>query len=167
VWAADAIQLALDEGPSLEPMWTADYVIVDNLGTNQRWARWGPEAVKLGLRSVISVRLPSGSQTFAALNLYSSSTYGFGPRSFAQGCLCAVDLLEPIGAAGAATGFETAMATRAMIAMAQGVMRHRYGFELPRALSLLQTFSATSQVDLRDAATEFVNAGRAEPQIAG
>jgi hypothetical protein len=44
--------------------------------------------------------------------------------------------------------------------MAQGVMRYRYGFEVSRALSLLQTYSVKSHVKLQDAAKEFVNAGR-------
>ena len=64
VWAADAIQIALDEGPSLEPMWISDQVMVDNLSTNQRWPQWAPEVVKLGLRSLISVRLPGGRRPF-------------------------------------------------------------------------------------------------------
>jgi hypothetical protein len=160
VWAADAIQVALDEGPSLEPMWLSDYVVVDSLSTNQRWARWAPEVVKLGLLSLISVRLPGGSQTFAALNVYSSRAYAFGPTSLDQACSYAVEVLDTIQAAGVATGFETAMATKSMIAMAQGVMRHRYGFEPPRALALLQTYSARAHVNLADAAMEFVTAGR-------
>jgi len=40
------------------------------------------------------------------------------------------------------------------------VMRYRYGFEVSRALSLLQTYSAKSHVKLKDAAKEFVDAGR-------
>lgn len=44
--------------------------------------------------------------------------------------------------------------------MAQGVMRYRYGFEVSRALSLLQTYSVRSHVKLQDAAKEFVDAGR-------
>jgi len=44
--------------------------------------------------------------------------------------------------------------------MAQGVMRHRSGFEVSRALSLLQTYSVKSHVKLQDAAKEFVDAGR-------
>jgi hypothetical protein len=36
-------------------------------------------------------------------------------------------------------------------------MRYRYGFEVSRALSLLQTYSAQSQVKLQDAAKEFVD----------
>jgi hypothetical protein len=160
VWAADAMQFALNEGPSLEPMSIADYVIVDNLGTNQRWPRWAPEVVKLDLRSLISIRLPGGSQSFAALNLYSSCSYGFGPRALLQGCSYAVDVLDTIQAAGLATGFESDMASRCMIAMAQGVMKYRYGFEPSRSLSLLQSYSVKSHVDLREAAREFVDAGR-------
>jgi len=44
--------------------------------------------------------------------------------------------------------------------MAQGVMRYRYGFEVSRALSLLQTYSVESHGNLQDVAKEFVKAGR-------
>ena len=113
VWVADAMQVALGDGPSLEPMWIADYVTVDDLSTNQRWGQWAPIVVKLGLRSLISVRLPGGSQTFAALNLYSARAYGFGLTSLDEACSYAVEVLDAIQAAGRGTGFETAMAPKA------------------------------------------------------
>jgi len=157
VWAADAMQVALNEGPSLEPMWVADHVIVDDLNTNRRWPRWAPEVVNLGLGALLSVRLPGGTQTFAALNLYSSRAYGFGPHSLEQACSYAVQLLGAIAAADEATGFNTAMSTRKAVGLAQGIMKYRYGFSQERALALLRLYSATSHVSLRDAAKEFVN----------
>ena len=66
-----------------------------------------------------------------------------------------------IQTAGGANGLETAMATQSLVGMAQGVMRYRYGFEVSRALSLLQTYSVKSHVKLQDAAKEFVNAATA------
>ena len=159
VWAADAMQVALDQGPSLEPMWVSDQVMVDDLTTNRRWPLWAPEVVNLGLRSLISVRLPGGSQTFAALNLYSANPYGFGPQSLDHACSCAVELLEAIESAGGATGFEAAMSTRSVISMAEGMMTYRYGFSQKRALALLQMYSAKCNVSLHDAAREFVSEG--------
>jgi hypothetical protein len=162
VWAADAMQIALGEGPSLEPMWISDQVIVPDLSTNGRWPRWAPEVVKLGLRALISVRLPGGSQTFAALNLYSANAYGFGPQSVDAACSFAVEVLEAIELGGGATGFEAAMSTRSIVGMAEGMMRYRYGFSQQRSLALLQMYSARSHVSLRDAAKEFVSEGRDE-----
>jgi len=162
VWAADAIQIAVAEGPSLEPMWISDHVMVDDLSASQRWPRWGPEVVRLGLHSLISVRLPGGTQTFSAFNLYSDRAYGFGPRSVDQACSYAVGVLGAIQTAGGASGFEAAMSTRSIVGMAQGMMRYRYGFSQRRALALLQMYSAKSHVSLRDAAKEFVSEGRDE-----
>lgn len=160
VWVADAMQVMLGDGPSLEPMWLADYVTVDDLSTNQRWGQWAPSVVHMGLRSLISVRLPGGSQTFAALNLYSARAYGFGLTSLDEACSYAAEALDAIQAVGRGTGFETAMATQSLVSMAQGVMRYRYGFEVSRALSLLRTYSVESHVKLHDAAKEFVDPGR-------
>lgn len=157
VWAADAMQVALNEGPSLEPMWVADHVIVDDLTTNRRWPRWAPEVVHLGLGALLSVRLPGGSQTFAALNLYSAKPFGFGSKSLHQACSHAVQLLGAIAAADEATGFNAAMSTRKAVGLAQGIMKYRYGFSQERALALLRLYSATSHVSLHDAACEFFN----------
>ena len=159
VWAADAMQVALGEGPSLEPMWISDQVIVDDLNTNRRWPQWAPEVVKLGLHSLMSVRLPGGTQTFAALNLYSKTAYGFGPSSLDQASSYAVRVLEAIEVAGGASRFETAMSTRSLVGMAEGMMSYRYGFSKERSLSLLQMYSAKSNVSLRDAAKEFISEG--------
>ena len=160
VWAADAMQVPLGEGPSLEPMWVSDNVIVDDLSANHRWTRWAPEVIKLGLRSLISVRLPGGTQTFAALNLYSAEPYGFEAQSLDQACSFAVEILGSIEAAGGATEFEAAMSTRSIVGMAEGMMRYRYGFSQQRALALLQMYSARSHVSLHDAAKEFVSEDR-------
>lgn len=162
VWAADAMQVALGEGPSLEPMWISDQVIVDDLSKNRRWPRWAPEVVELGLHSLISVRLPGGTQTFAALNLYSDRALGFGPESLDQARSFAVDVLGAIEEAGGATGFEATMSTRSIVGMAEGMMRYRYGFSQQRSLALLKMYSARSHVSLRDAAEEFVSDGRGE-----
>ncbi len=160
VWAADAIQVPLGEGPSLEPMWISDHVVVDDLGANRRWTRWAPEVVLLGLRSLISVRRPGGTQTFAALNLYSAEPFGFGAQSLDQACSYAVVILDAIEVGGGATDFEAAMSTRSIVGMAEGIMSYRYGFSQQRALALLQTYSARSHVSLRDAAKEFVSESR-------
>lgn len=161
VWVADAMQLALGDGPSLEPMWLADYVTVDDLSTNQRWGPWAPRVVRLGMHSLISVRLPGGSHSLAALNLYSARAHGFGPKSLDEARSCAAEVLDVIQASGGATGFETAMTTQSLVGMAQGVMRYRCGFEASRALSVLQTYSVKSHVKLQDVAKEFVNSGTA------
>ena len=160
VWAADAIQIALDEGPSLEPMWISDQVMVDDLNINQRWPLWSPEVVKLGLRSLISVRLPGGRRPSPRSTC--TPTYGFGPRSLDQACSYAVGVLRAIQTAGGASGFEASMSTRSIVGMAEGMMRYRYGFSQRRALALLQMYSAKSHVTLRDAAKEFVSEGRDE-----
>lgn len=162
VWAADSMQVALAEGPSLEPMWISDSVVVDDLSTSRRWPLWAPEVVKLGMRSLLSVRLPGGTQTFAALNLYSGRAYGFGPESLNQAYSYAVDVMSAIEEAGGSTGFEAAMSTRSIVGMAAGMMGYRYGFSQDRSVALLKMYSARTHVSLGDAAKEFVSEGRDE-----
>lgn len=77
---ADALQYELDEGPCLDA-WAQHRVIqVDDLATEQRWPRWSPAAVDLGLRSVLSAALVIGDRSVGAMKLYSREPAAFTER---------------------------------------------------------------------------------------
>src|SRR5215217_5195644 len=67
----DRLQYELGEGPCLHAMDTGHTVTVQRARHEQRWPKFIPEAVKLGLRSQLGVRLNVGEHTIGALNLYS------------------------------------------------------------------------------------------------
>jgi len=159
VSTADALQRILDEGPSLEPQWVSDHILVRDLSTNRRWPNWGPEVLLLGLNGLLSVRLDGGPETVAALNLYSGRVDGFGAQSLDQARVLAAQASKAITAAHTATNFESAMSTRHAVGLAQGILGYRYGFSQERALTLLRDYSVTSEVSLRDAAEELVLPG--------
>jgi len=67
---ADIAGLQLGEGPCIDAIGRLDTVDAPDLTEGGRWPRFGPLAVKAGLRSVLGYRLFAGSETLGALQLY-------------------------------------------------------------------------------------------------
>lgn len=76
----DAIQYNLHEGPCVSALTQNDFVLVNDLSTDQEFPRFAPEAVKLGVRSMLSTRLFLSQSNRAALNLYSDAVDAFRPE---------------------------------------------------------------------------------------
>lgn len=49
-----------------------------DLGVDERWPRWGPEAAALGFTSIISAELHTRGQRIGAINLYGIERRVFG-----------------------------------------------------------------------------------------
>jgi hypothetical protein len=74
----DALQHELKQGPCLDALRQQDTVHSNDLSTDDRWPKWGPEvASRLGLFSIVSYRLFSTEANLGALNLYGSSKSAF------------------------------------------------------------------------------------------
>jgi len=73
----DDLQYSLGEGPCLSAMREHPVVTVPHARHDQRWPAYIPEAVALGLRSQLAVRLFLDDRgTLGGLNLYSTSHDG-------------------------------------------------------------------------------------------
>jgi GAF domain-containing protein len=68
----DDIQRDLDEGPCLTVMRQGHTVIIDDAQSENRWPRFVPRALDLGLCSYVGVAISVDDQTLGALNLYST-----------------------------------------------------------------------------------------------
>jgi transcriptional regulator with GAF, ATPase, and Fis domain len=64
------LQIELDEGPCLRAYKTADEVLATDLRSDDRFPRFGPRAVDVGMLAVFSYPLHYEEQVFGALNLY-------------------------------------------------------------------------------------------------
>jgi len=73
----DALQYRLEEGPCVAALSENDLVWVNDLTTDDRFTRFSPGAVDLGVRAMLSTRLFLSTDDRAALNLYSTT-----PRAF-------------------------------------------------------------------------------------
>ena len=69
----DDLQYSLGEGPCVETLRAADIVVAPHIRHDQRWPRFVPAAVEMGLRSQLAVRLYlDGEGTLGGINLYST-----------------------------------------------------------------------------------------------
>jgi transcriptional regulator with GAF, ATPase, and Fis domain len=64
------LQIELDEGPCLHAYTTAAQVLATDLRDDDRFPRFGPRAVDVGMLAVFSYPLHYEEQVFGALNLY-------------------------------------------------------------------------------------------------
>ena len=154
----DAVQYNLQEGPCYEAATDERHVVSSDLGGDDRFPRYGPAAVAMGINSQIGVRLFDAPHSHGALNLYSTRRGAF-------------DDLESISAlfahqAGQAVGYATeisnlaqAVQTRTLIGQAVGIIMERYRLNDQRAFALLQRLSSHRNLKLRLVAQEIVETG--------
>ncbi len=62
---ADNLQYELGEGPCLDAVWEGDQTLIEDMTTERRWPRWAPLAADLGIMSVLSTRMATGSTSSA------------------------------------------------------------------------------------------------------
>jgi hypothetical protein len=170
---ADQLQYQLSEGPCVDATRQEedDCHLAPDLARDPRWPSWGPRAAELGIRSLISVRLPSDTmherhQPLGALNLYSGTPDAFGADHLALARVYARHAANALAAARQITSLEQATTSRHLIGVAQGVLCQRYDLEPEGAFELLGRLSSEHNLKLRDIA-ERVIAERGMPDGLG
>ena len=92
-----------------------------------------------------------------ALNLYSGTTGAFADRDVVDLALVyAVHATTALSSARRASTLQTAVSSRHVIGMAQGIAMERYGIDQHQSFELLRRLSSTTNVKLRDVATQIV-----------
>jgi hypothetical protein len=169
---SDALQRELGEGPCMEAAHDVQQMyVVSDVRTDERWPRWGPRAGELGIRGMVSVKLSSETISeehapLGALNMYSGVIGWFRPaivevaRIYAVHCANAVAQARQIG------GLQRAVESRHQIGVAQGILMQRYGLDVDTAFDVLQRYSTTTNIKLRDVAAEVVARGGLPDQAA-
>ncbi|KGN39951.1 GAF and ANTAR domain-containing protein [Knoellia aerolata] len=74
----DALQYELGEGPCLDAATGPAVLLSDDLGLDDRWPNFGRQCVgTIGMRSMLSLRLPIGGADHAAISYYASDEAAF------------------------------------------------------------------------------------------
>lgn len=153
----DDLQYQLDEGPCLDALRAPEDVFVSaELAHDQRWPRWAPRAAELGMRSILSVRLPTTRAVLAGLNLYGRGPDAFDQDDvhvalvFARHAAIALQVTHQVA------NLETAIESRHRIGVAQGMLMQRFGLTVDQSFSLLLRVSQTKNVKLRDVARKVI-----------
>jgi GAF domain-containing protein len=151
---ADALQYELQEGPCLDAIRADELYVVDDLATDERWPSWGPRAAALGFAGIVSVRLSTPHGVVGALNLYSREAHAFDDDDVQIAYVYAVHAANALWASQEVEGLRTAMRSRHLIGIAQGMLMERHGLSQDAAFEVLRRYSQIHNVKLRDVAAE-------------
>jgi hypothetical protein len=95
----DRYQSEFQEGPCLDAITEEPMLYADDLTDDVRWPSFGPMAVSLGMRSLLSCRL-SASETLGSLNLYARNPQAYGAIDRSKALIFATHAGLALGAAG-------------------------------------------------------------------
>ena len=131
-----------------------------DIAVDDRWPTWGPRAHAMGARSLLSVSLVGVDETIGALNIYSHASGGFAKREDVDlAILFSVHAALALTASHKQSGLETALHSRHLIGVAQGVLMERYGLTLEGSFQLLRRYSSVTNTKLADIARDLVTSG--------
>lgn len=161
----DAHQYAADDGPCLHAMRAGELVHVDVAASTQRWPQFAADAHRAGISSFLAAPLGSTGHRLGALNLYSRSPDGFDRSDtpvlevLADHATRAVENYARLSAADdLVLQLREAMASRAPIEQAKGILMAVHGIDDAAAFDRLRTESQQRNVRLHQVAVEFVRA---------
>jgi GAF domain-containing protein len=164
VWKLDQLQYELNEGPCLDAIWTDTVVRVDNAHHEQRWPRFIPGAVALGLRAQLGLRLYD-AQTLGSLNLYATESDTINPDTVWMAELLATQAAIALGHARQEEHLNQALFTRKVIGQAIGILMGRYDLDEDRAFAFLTRVSQDGNTKLRDVAARLVETTNADNRL--
>jgi GAF domain-containing protein len=159
----DSEQYAQDDGPCLRAARTSEIVRVDVSTTRELWPEFTVVARRLGVGSYLAAPLTVADGIAGALNLF-----GFGSHGFHEVEAKLLDLYTSLVTAvlqtmrrylavrSTAEQLSAAMASRAEIEQAKGIIMAAKGVSADEAFAMLVKRSQEENRKLRDIAAEFV-----------
>lgn len=154
----DEIQYSLREGPCVETLRGSPVVAAPSLRHDQRWPRWVPEAIGLGVQAQLAVQLYLDAEgTMGGLNLYSTTSPDVTQDAEAIAQMFATHASIALGHVQEREGLNEALQTRKVIGQAIGILMERYEMSEDRAFAFLVRASSHGNIKLRAVAQELVD----------
>ena len=159
----DAGQYASGEGPCVDASIQGQSSHSGSLDTETRWPTFTPIARALGINAILSSPLLANDRPVGALNIYSRTVEAFATKSQHLASVFSAEAstilsevcLDPVDNE-ISDRFGAALATRQVIALAQGVTMERDRLDENDAYTALRRFSANSGRPLRERAEDIV-----------
>jgi len=160
----DERQYGDDRGPCLDAAAAGERISIVDMRSDARWPRFAEAAADMGVLSSLSVPLPIQRHVTGALNFYATALDAFNDdtidlaESFAAHAAVAVanaHLYETTAAL--AEQMKAAMANRAVIEQAKGIVMRDRGCNADEAFDALALLSQQTHTKLRDVAQQLVD----------
>jgi GAF domain-containing protein len=176
-----ALALALDEvqygrhgGPCLHAAETGETVEIIDTRSDTRWPDFAGDAARNGCLSCLSLPLPLHEGVSGALNIYAGRPAAFDDRSrgFAErfatyAAVVTGNMLVFESALDRIRNLEVALASRAVIDQAKGVLMERFKMTPDQAFQALVRVSMETNTKVRDIAERFVDTGELDARAGG
>jgi len=164
----DQVQYDFESGPCLDAYATNQVFRIEETDDEKRWPEFARAASAHGIHSTLSLPLHTDGEGIGALNLYSRETDAFSPadevhaRRFSEPAAVVVANAHLFWECRRlAENLEAAMASRAVIEQAKGIIMAQRGGDADGAFDLLRQVSQRENVKLREVARRLVdNVGR-------
>jgi GAF domain-containing protein len=156
------LQIVHDEGPCLDAIEGEPIYQSADVANDPRWPHWGPAVAKLGIRSVLSIRLETRTRRYGSLNLYADRLGGFDDDDLAVATIFVRHAAVALANAHNEEGLQVAIDARKLIGQAQGILMERFDLDADRAFVFLRRQSQAHNVKLRYVA-EWVVDNRSSP----
>jgi GAF domain-containing protein len=160
VWELDRLQYGLAEGPCVDTLHEAEVVLAPRIRLEDRWPRYVPEALRLGLKAQLAVKLYLDEQgTLGGLNLYSTSQEDIEPDAEGMADLFAAHAAIALGHVHERENLNKALQSRKVIGQAIGILMERHRMSEDRAFSFLVRASSHGNIKLSAVAQQIVDEG--------
>jgi GAF domain-containing protein len=160
----DEPQYAGDHGPGIEAARSGIALHIRDMADDTRWPDFASRAAKAGALSLLAIPLPVQKQVIGALNVYATRAEAFTDsdldlaRTFAAHAAVALANARLIvSSRAAAADMANAMASRAVIEQAKGIVMGDQHCSADRAFAYLREISQTTHRKLRDVAQDLVD----------
>lgn len=146
----DALQYELREGPCYQSLQEGGLVSAPHIRHDQRWPRYVPPAVKVGLKSQLAVKLYLDDDgAVGGLNLYSTTSAEIDNDIVLAADLFATQAVVALSKTRDLDGVHQALVSRERIGMAIGLVMGKYELDSAAAFNFLARTSSQSEVKLR------------------
>jgi hypothetical protein len=159
VFEFDKVQYSLGEGPCLDALGVSHVVSVPRIRHDQRWPRYVPQVVQMGLRSQLAVKVGLGDDTGAraSINMYSTISDEIEPEAEPIAELFAIHVAATLGYVIKIDQLNQGIQTRKVIGQAIGILMERYGIPEDNAFQFLVRASQTDNIKVRVIAQRLVD----------
>lgn len=152
----DELQYTLREGPCSATLQGDEAVCVSSLRHEKRWPRFVPQAIGMGVRSQLAVKLYLDEDTLGGINFYSTTSDEVSQDAQALAQLFATHAAIALGHAQEREALTTGLQSRRVIGEAVGLLMERYQMSDDRAFAFLVRASSHRNIKLRAVAEELV-----------
>ena len=160
----DAVQYAVGDGPCLDAFRNGRENLVDLAGGEERWPAFIQGVDPGDVQTLLALPLISADRRYGALNLYGNARHAFDHTELRLARMAAARAADALAAAVTLAGaravagqMEQAMASRAVIEQAKGVLMARHSIDEMVAFELLRRQSQEQNLKLRVLASQLVS----------